>query len=205
LLLRQERWCIILLVEHFLKQVEVQTDGIRQAILQLKQRDTPGLVDDGGFDGIIAVSWPLDFATYFRSPPPARSDMLTDACDSALRALARKRGWNLTAVAKVFTSVRDADYRLEVERAKRCRSPDGTKSARVTYSVDRDEFTVCVEIAGPKKQPLLREIVYRDRPSAAAYVDRALKKPFWKSETQLIIPFENPNIKKQRLVIKVPG
>src|SRR5690349_9546404 len=91
---RQESPCISLLVEHLLRRVRVGTEGIRQVMLQLEQRELPGLIDRGTFQGIIEISWPFDFGPYFAASPHERSALLAASCERAFHALAARCAWN---------------------------------------------------------------------------------------------------------------
>jgi hypothetical protein len=191
-------------VEHQFRQIRIETSGIRQVMLQLEQREPAALREQPVFEGIVGISWGFDFAPYFSAAPDVRSAMLTDVCEASLGALASKHRWDQRAFAKVFAGVRKAGYRLDVDLAKVCRSPDRRKNARVGYSVDREQFEIWVEVTAPKRQVLLQQTVHHARPTAAMCARPAFGRPFWKSDRQLVIPFDSVQVRNRKLVVKIP-
>jgi hypothetical protein len=204
LVFKQERCCIQLLVEHWLKSIPVRTRGIRQVGLVLESPSGAGYNKVGDFGCIATISWPFDFARYFAFDAPGRSAMFAAGCESALIAEAERRKWSVTAIQQVFAKVRAANYELHVVRARPCRSPDGRRLARVSYHIDRNQFRVDVEITGLRKSIVLEETIYRERPSYGLSVDRSLGKPFWHSNHSLVIPMYRPNAPHRKFRIKVP-
>jgi hypothetical protein len=201
---RFERCCIVLLVEHLLESIRVTTDGIRKVFLRLESRDSAGLIDLGDFERISEFSWPFDCTEYHTAVGERRSAILADVAEAALVAIARHRGWSVTPIHEIFAKIRDANYTLEADRAKACRSPDGTKRAKVSYFADRTEFRVVATISGPKRAILLNETIYRGPPTHGLCVHSVLGKPFWESENQLIVPFRDASVPNGQIHIILP-
>ena len=201
---RQERCSIVLLVEHLLKSTPIVTEGVRKVFLELEQRDKPGLVVIDTALSVDVVSSPFDFVQYFAADPGERPAMLAIASESALETLACDREWSLDAIRGIFAKIREANYELHADRAKACRSPKGTKRARVSYFVDREEFRIMVTVTGPMRSLLFQDTIYRDRPTAALCVHFTLGKPFWSSDKRLIVPFSGSNNPSGKLVVKIP-
>lgn len=201
---RDERCCIVVLVEHLLKSIQVDTGGIRKVFITLESRNSNGLVDHGDFQAIAHASWPFEAQRYFAAVGDERSRLLAVASENALLALAQKRKWPKSAIREVFTEVRAANYILVADRAKACRLPDGQKRARVSYFVDRQEFRIEVQICGPKRDVLFDQTVYRDRPTAALCVHFALGKPRWTSNRALVLPNSDPDVPGSKIVVRIP-
>ncbi len=162
---RFERCCIVALIDHLLKKSHVPTNDTRKVFLRLEPRTAPGLLDSGEALRVNRISWPFDCARYFTANGEQRSAMLADASERALVELAKRRKWSVPAIREIFAKVRDADYKLHADRVKACRSPDGSKRARVTYYVDRDEFRIDVTVTGAKRVILLHKTILRAPPT----------------------------------------
>src|SRR5262245_51023543 len=109
---RQERCCVVVLVEHLLNVIRVDTDGIRKAYVDIVSPEGRELVKEYEFERVVIIAWPFDFGMYFRAAPVGRSAMLAKAAEGALVALARRRGWAVRPIRELFAAVRAAEYRL---------------------------------------------------------------------------------------------
>ncbi len=204
LVFRQERNCIIALVKHQLKKICVKTDGVRKVMLELEHGNGPGVVGEILFQGIVQVSWPVDFSRYFSADAERRSAMLTDAAEAAFTELARQRGWSVAAIGQVFAGVRKAGYQLTGDRVKALRSPDGLKRARVSYFADRHEFRIDVIVSDCQKNVICQKTIYRGCSAAALFVDENLGKPVWVSNETIMVPLYKSNNPDHRIVVPVP-
>ncbi len=210
----QESWCIILLVHYLLREIRVFTDGIRQVniwLVNTELSDLSGVVPNfksdrgSGFQGITNFVWRFDFKAYFDATAPDRSRVLCDAVESAMIALAEHRRWSQPEIREVFARVRQADYCLKADHTKACRSPDGKYQARVSYSVDREEFRIDVTVTRGRTDVVLQKTIYRGGPGMGLSVQRHLGKPHWTSPSELAIPIEhNAAMPDGDVVIKVP-
>ena len=200
---RFERCCIVLLVQHLLKSNGVHTKDVKKVFLRLEPRDSLGLHDVGDFERIAEISWPFDCSNYFSAGANERSAILADAAEAALKALAQRRSWPVAPIREIFSKIREANYTLEADRAKACRSPDGTKRARVSYFVDRTAFRVDVVISNAKQNVLLTKTVYSGPPTHGLCVDSVLGKPFWKSENEFIVPFRDSGVSNGEILVVV--
>jgi hypothetical protein len=201
---RSERCCIVLLVEHLLKTIRVDTKGVQKVYLNLEHRKKPGLTDNGDFGAIANISWPCECARYFAAEGDGRSRMLADASEGALLALAQRRGWTLSAIREIFAEVRAANYVLVADRTKACRSPNGTKRARVSYYVDRTEFRIDVAVTGRDRTTLLQGTVFSAPPTFGLCAHFTLGKPFWNSNHELVVPYSGASIPNGQILVQVP-